>query len=67
MEPVYMHRKKDYAPKTMGRNSSGSGMAGGTKTKRHGKNAKAVRPNFIMVMILDLAKGGKVRWEKRFV
>lgn len=61
MEPVYIHRKKDYAPKTMSRNGS-SGGASGTKKHRR-KDAKHVAPLMRKRMILDLSLGGKIRWD----
>lgn len=62
MEPFVWVKAKYLAPKTRGKYSGGS-TTGSSKKRRH-KNAKAVKPLFKMQMVLDLERGGKIRWEK---
>lgn len=64
MEPVVWIKAKYAMPKTRGKYKGGEHPA---KKRRYSKNAKALKPNFLMTMVLDLENGGKIRWEKVYV
>lgn len=65
MQPVTWMKAKYAAEKTKGRYKSTGGN--GAPKKKHMKNAKHIKPNFTMLKVIDLDKGGKARWVKVYV